>query len=89
MKFAWDPRKAQSNLRNHRVSFDEATTIFGDPLAATVPDPDHSFGEHRFVTIGVSSLGQLLVVVYTERGSTIRIISARRATAHERKQYQG
>lgn len=89
MKFAWDRRKAQGNARKHRVSFDEASTIFGDPLAATIADPDHSQAESRFVTVGVSSFRRLLVVCYTEEGDTVRIISARQATAHERKQYEG
>lgn len=89
MKFTWDPRKARANIRKHRVSFDEGTTIFGDPLAATIPDPDHSIGESRFVTVGVSSLGRLIVVCYVEENDTTHIISARQATAHERKQHEG
>jgi hypothetical protein len=88
MKFTWDARKAKSNLRKHRVSFDEGSTVFNDPLAATIPDPDHSVGENRFVTVGVSSLGRLIVVCYAEDSETYRIISARQATTHERKQYE-
>lgn len=88
MKFTWDARKAKSNLRKHRVSFDEGSTVFNDPLAATIPDPDHSVGENRFVTVGVSSLGRLIVVCYAEDNETHRIISARQATTHERKQYE-
>jgi len=88
MKFTWDPAKAEENVLAHGVSFQEATTVFGDPLAATIPDPEHSLGEVRFVTVGHSNDGQLLVVCHTEQGDTIRIISARRATSHERKDYE-
>jgi uncharacterized protein len=88
MRFEWDRDKAEANLRKHRVSFDEATTIFFDPLSATIPDPDHSVGERRFVTIGSSSRGRLLVVAHTERGSTLRIITARLASAVERKRHE-
>lgn len=88
MKFEWDPGKAQENLLSHGVSFEEATTLFGDPLAGTIPDPDHSEGEARFLTIGLTANGRLIVVSHTEEGDTIRIISAREATSHERKQYE-
>jgi len=88
MQFTWDPAKAEQNLLDHGVSFQEATTVFGDPLAATIPDPDHSVGEERLITMGQSSAGQLLVVCHVEQGDTIRIISARRATSHERKDYE-
>jgi hypothetical protein len=88
MKFTWDPEKAKQNVLAHDISFQEATTVFGDPLAGTVPDPNHSVGEERFVTVGYSSAGQLLVVCHTEQGDTIRIFSARRATSHERKDYE-
>jgi len=88
MKFTWDPAKAAQNLIDHGVSFDEATTVFGDPLAATIPDPDHSVGEERLLTMGQSSDGKLLVVSHIEEGDTIRIISARRATSHERRDYE-
>jgi len=88
MKFTWYPEKAEQNVFAHDVSFQEATTVFGDPLAGTVPDPDHSVGEERFVTVGYSSAGQLLVVCHTEQGDTIRIFSARRATSHERQDYE-
>ena len=88
MNFTWDPAKAEKNRRKHKVSFDEATTVFGDPLAGTIPDPDHSVGEHRFVTVGVSSARRLLVVSHTDDDDTIRIITAREATAHEKKQYE-
>lgn len=88
MQFTWDSAKAEQNLLTHGVSFQEATTVFGDPLAGTIPDPDHSVGEERLVTIGQSSAGQLLVVCHVEQGDTIRIISARRATSHERQDYE-
>ena len=88
MQFTWDPAKAEKNLLTHGVSFQEATTVFGDPLAGTIPDPDHSVGEERLVTMGQSSTGQLLVVCHVEQGDTIRIISARRATSHERENYE-
>ena len=88
MKFNWDTSKAQENLLDHGISFEEATTVFGDPLAGTIPDPDHSVGEARFLTIGWTANGRLIVVSHIEEGDTIRIISAREATAHERKQYE-
>ena len=88
MRFIWDSAKAEQNLTGHGVSFQEATTVFGDPLAGTIPDPDHSVGEQRFITMGQSSAGQLLVVCHVEEGDIIRIISARRATPHERKDYE-
>ena len=88
MIFEWDPAKAAANTRKHRVSFDEAASIFFDPLSVTIPDPDHSAGERRFVTMGVSSNGRLLVVAHTERGSVLRLISARPASAVERKRYK-
>ncbi|MCC7278078.1 MAG: BrnT family toxin [Chromatiaceae bacterium] len=88
MKFAWDIEKADINRRKHGVEFDEATTVFGDPLAGTFPDADHSLGEFRFITLGKSSKGQLLVVSHTENMAEFRIISARPATAHERKKYE-
>jgi len=88
MRFEWDREKAKKNLRKHRVSFDEAVTVFYDPLSATFNDPDHSIDEERFITIGYSSHGRLLVVSHTERGKTVRIISARPATAHERKRHE-
>jgi uncharacterized DUF497 family protein len=88
MRFTWDPAKAAQNLIDHGVSFDEATTVFGDPLAGTIPDPDHSIGEQRLLTMGQSSAGKLLVVSHIKEGDTIRIISVRRATSHERKDYE-
>jgi uncharacterized DUF497 family protein len=88
LEFEWDPSKAASNARKHRVSFKEACTAFADPRSLTIPDPEHSKMEDRFVLLGVSTSGRLLVVVYTERGDRVRIISAREATAHEHKQYE-
>jgi uncharacterized DUF497 family protein len=88
MRFSWDPNKERRNKRKHGLGFQEATTVFGDSLAVTVSDPDHSTGEERLLTVGQSSTGRLLVVCHIEQGDTIRIISARRATAHERKDYE-
>jgi uncharacterized protein len=88
MRFEWDREKARINLTKHKVSFDEAVTVFYDPLSATFADPDHSDNEQRLITIGYSSHRRLLVVSYVERGKTIRIISARPATAHERKRHE-
>ena len=88
LEFEWDPVKAELNLKEHGVSFDEATTIFRDTLSMTISDPDHSDYEDRFIDIGMSHRRQLLVVSYTERKDKIRIISARRATRAERKNYE-
>ena len=88
MRFEWDSDKAAENLRKHGVSFDEAATAFFDPLSVTIPDPDHSVGERRFITMGASSTGKLLVVAHTERGSTLRLVSARPASAAERKRHE-
>lgn len=88
MHFEWNPTKAKKNLDKHGVSFEEAASVFYDPLAATGVDPDHSEGEERMVTFGVSSAGRLLVVAHTERGDAIRIISARIATQYERHIYE-
>jgi uncharacterized protein len=88
LEFEWDPAKAEANLKEHGVSFDEATTVFRDTLSITISDPDHSHSEDRFVDIGMSHRMQLLVVSYTERKDRIRIISARRATRAERKSYE-
>jgi uncharacterized DUF497 family protein len=84
--FEWDPRKAAANREKHGVSFEEASTVFGDPLAMTIPDPLHSADEARFATIGQSSKGLLVAVIHTDRG-IVRIISARRATPRERRTY--
>ena len=88
MQFVWDPGKASRNLRKHRVSFEEAVSVFYDPVSATFDDPDHSVGERRLITIGFSARGRLLVVSHTERGEVLRIISARRATPTERKKHE-
>lgn len=85
--FEWDEYKAQENLKKPRVSFDEAKTVFLDPFSVTIPDPDHSVDEERFIDIGTSVNGQLLIVVYTERGENIRLISSRKATLPERRKY--
>ena len=88
MKIEWDLRKAKSNLKKHRVSFEEAATALGDPMAATGTDPDHSIIEERYVTFGVSQKGRLLVVSHTEKGEAIRIISARKASKGEQEIYE-
>ena len=88
MQFEWDPEKAVANASKHRVEFAEAMTVFGDPLEVVIPDPDHSEGERRFLSMGQSSTGRLLVVAYTEREGRIRLINAREATARERKSYE-
>ena len=88
MYFEWDRAKADANRRKHKVTFDEAASVFYDPLSATFPDPDSSRTEERLATIGHSSRQRLLVVVHTEQGETVRIISARLATAHERKRHE-
>ena len=88
LEFEWDPAKAERNLKDHEVSFDEATTDFRDTLSITIADPDHSDSENRFVDIGISHLGRLLVVSYTDRQDRIRIISARLPTRAERKSYE-
>jgi uncharacterized protein len=88
MQFEWDPDKAVSNLAKHGVSFQEAATVFGDPLALTYFDPDHSDEEDRFLTFGHSNEGRLLVVSHTDRDGRTRIISARPATRKERKSYE-
>jgi uncharacterized DUF497 family protein len=86
--FDWDDRKAASNLANHRVSFDEATSVFDDGGAATREDPDHSLAEHREIIIGFSNAARLLFVSFTEQGDVIRLINARVATHLEQKLYE-
>ncbi|HIJ81601.1 MAG TPA: BrnT family toxin [Desulfuromonadales bacterium] len=88
MIFEWDEQKAAGNLKKHGVSFQEAKTVFGDPLSITVADPEHSDSEDRFIDIGLTENGRLLVVAYTERGTKIRIISARLALPVERTIYE-
>jgi uncharacterized DUF497 family protein len=86
--FEWDPRKARQNIRKHRVSFEEAQTAVLDAYSKTTMDPDHSLMENRFITFGVSVRRRLLVVSYTHRADSIRIISARTATKREREFYE-
>ncbi|MEY2914978.1 MAG: hypothetical protein RLZZ184_4287 [Cyanobacteriota bacterium] len=86
--FEWHEEKAQENLKKHGISFEEAKTVFNDPLSITIADSQHSDDEERYIDIGLSSKGQLLIVVYTERQSNIRIISSRKATNAERKIYE-
>ena len=88
MRFEWNARKAAANLPRHGVSFDEAASVFFDPLSATGDDPDHSQDERRFVTFGMSSSGRLLVVAHAQHDDAIRIITARQATRAERKLYE-
>ena len=86
--FEWDRKKAESNLRKHGVSFDEASTVFGDPLSLLMPDPAHSQGEDRYVVLGMSNQRRLIVVAFAERPPRTRLISARRATRKERRRYE-
>jgi hypothetical protein len=86
--FEWDENKAKENIRNHKVGFEEASTVFKDPFSITIFDPDHSIDEDRYVDMGCSSMGRVLVVVYTERGQNIRIISCRKAEPNERRKYE-
>jgi uncharacterized DUF497 family protein len=88
MEFEWDDDKAESNERKHGVSFTEAMTVFGDPLALTAYDPKYSVDEDRYITMGMSELGRLVIVSHTDRGDKIRLISARVATKRERKDYE-
>ncbi len=88
MNFEWDEAKAAANFRKHKVTFEEASTIFEDDLSLTGHDPDHSVGEHRFITFGLSVANRILAVSHAERGDVIRIISARFATRMERKMYE-
>ena len=88
MEFEWDPQKAEANKRKHGISFYEAATIFGDPLAITFADQDHSRDENRYLTFGLSRFNQLLVVSNAKRGEKFRIISARLMTRQERKIYE-
>jgi uncharacterized protein len=88
LTFEWDQDKAEKNLRKHGTSFEKAKTVFNDPLAITIDDPDHSYDEYRYIDIGLSSEGEVLVVWYTERTEIIRIIGCRKATRSERKKYE-
>jgi uncharacterized DUF497 family protein len=88
LRFVWDRDKAAANLRKHGVAFDEAASAFGDPLSITVADPEHSIGEQRWLLVGQSATGRLIVVAHTEAGDEIGIISARPATRRERQNYE-
>jgi uncharacterized DUF497 family protein len=88
MDFEWDPKKADANIRKHEVTFQEGTTVFGDPLAITFDDPDHSEDEERYITFGLSTLKRLLVVSHASRRNKTKIISARPMTRKERKIYE-
>ena len=88
LNFEWDEAKARANVRSHRVTFDEATTVFSDPFSLTILDAGHLAAEKRYIDLGISDKMRVLVVVYTERGSTIRIISCRKATSIERRRYE-
>jgi hypothetical protein len=88
VQFEWDPQKAAANVKRRRITFDEAASVLGDPLSTTYPDEAHSDEETRFLTIGASHRGRVMVVAHTERNDTIRIISARRATRREREFYE-
>ncbi len=88
MKLDWDAKKAASNVRKHSVSFEEAGTVFGDPMALTFDDPDHSTGEMRFLTFGVTRTNKFVIVSYTERQDVTRIISARKMSKQERDIYE-
>jgi uncharacterized DUF497 family protein len=89
VRFEWDRDKAAGNLAKHGVSFEEAQTVFDDPLFLDYYDPDHSHEEHRYILVGESRQRRLLMVAYTERGDILRIINARRATSEERRIYEG
>jgi uncharacterized DUF497 family protein len=88
IRFEWDPEKGAQNLAKHGVSFPEAEGVFADPLALELPDPDHSEHEERWLLVGQSYRSRLLVVVFTERGDAVRLISARRASSAETKSYE-
>ena len=88
LTFEWDSRKARSNIAKHGVTFEEASTVFADSLSPTIPDPEHSESEQRYVTMGRAFTGKLLVVAHTDRGDNIRLISARRASRRERRSYE-
>ena len=88
LQFDWNPDKARKNLNKHGISFNEAATVFGDPLSITFPDPDHSIGEHRYLTVGLSNQGKFLIVSHTDRDDAVQVISARKTTRHERRFYE-
>jgi uncharacterized DUF497 family protein len=88
LRFEWNPEKGKQNYKKHGITFQEAATVFGDIFSVTFPDPDHSSEEERYITVGMSEFRKVLVVSHVDRGDTIRIISARRTTRHERKYYE-
>lgn len=88
IEFEWDPEKAEANHRKHRIGFQEAATVFRDPLSITIFDPDHSADEDRYITVGKSERGRAVVVAHTDRGEKTRIISARELTRAEREAYE-
>jgi uncharacterized protein len=88
MEFEWNPKKAAVNFSKHKISFHEAATVFSDLLSVTVPDPDHSLEEDRYITVGLSNHFKLLIVSHTDRDDRIRIISARELTRKERENYE-
>ena len=88
LEFEWDPRKAEGNRKKHGVSFEEAKSAFWDALSLTIPDPEHSRGEERFVLLGLSLKARLLYVAHQDKGDRVRIISARRATLREKRDYE-
>jgi len=88
IEFEWDAAKARANLDMHRIAFEEATSAFYDALSVTIPDPDHSVNERRFLLIGMTTTRRLVVVAHTDRGGRVRIINARRATRRERASYE-
>ncbi len=88
LTFQWDEDKAGENFQKHKVTFEEAKTVYDDPLLWSFPDPDHSQREERYVNIGCSAKGKVLVVIHTERGGRIRLISCRKATRSERRAYE-
>jgi len=88
LTFEWDEIKSKLNFKKHGVDFDEAKTIFNDPYGITIDDPDHSYAEERYLDIGISSTGRMLIVWYSERNENIRIIGCRRAIRSERKIYE-
>ena len=88
LTFEWDEEKSKGTLRKHGVSFDEAKTVFNDPFAMTISDPEHSSREDRYLDMGMSSQGRILMVWYTERGRNIRIIGSRKATRNQRREYE-
>jgi len=88
IEFEWDPEKEKKNIQKHGISFHEGATIFEDHFSWTFPDPDHSVGERRYLTFGLSPQGKTLIVSHTDRGKKIRLISARKTTQRERRYYE-